>query len=218
MRALVVEVQAELRIAIRDALASRNYIVDVASEVEDGAWLAQHRRYDVVVLAIDLPGGPAMLEELRSRRSGVAVLALGPAGGQAELANVYLAKPVELDAVIEHVRTLVRFTYASKPASIRVEDLEIDTVTRTVKRDGTPIAFSPREYALLEYLALRAGEPVSRSDILEMLYELGPGRGSNLIDVYISYLRKKLGSPRLIATERGRGYVLGSPRASQIAS
>ncbi len=216
MRALVVEVQAELRIAIRDALASRSYTVDVASEVEDGAWLAQHRRYDVVVLAVDLPDGPAMLEALRAR--DIAVLALAPTADAAPAANVCLARPIELDVLIEHVRTLVRFSYASKPASIRVEDLEIDTVTRTVKRDGTPIQFSPREYALLEYLALRAGEPVSRTDILEMLYELGPGRGSNLIDVYISYLRKKLGAPRLIATERGRGYVLGTPRLAQAAS
>ena len=121
-------------------------------------------------------------------------------------------KPFAFQELLARIRALVRRKYGTKDPVLRMSDLEIDTARRTVLREGERIDLTPREYALLEFLALRAGEVVSRSEIWEHVYDFHSSAESNVVDVYIGYLRKKLDRPgkgRLISTRRGQGYVLG---------
>jgi len=218
MRVLVVEDYSPIRTAVRDALAEHGYAVDVASNGEDGLWLAEQNPYDVIVLDVMLPkiDGLEIVKRLRSKGAKVAVLMLTArdtisdrVAGLDHGADDYLVKPFELTELLARVRALVRRGYAMKDPVLRVADLEIDTVKRSVRRGDTPIALSPREYALLEYLAMRVGEVVTRTEIWEHVYDFRSDAHSNVVDVYVSYLRKKLGQPPLIHTRRGHGYVLG---------
>ena len=218
MRVLVVEDYSPIRTAVRDGLAEQGYAVDVASNGEDGLWLAEQNPYDVIVLYVMLPkvDGLEIVKRLRTKGSQVGVLMLTARDTVADRvtgldhgADDYLVKPFELSELFARVRALVRRGYAAKDPVIRVSDLVIDTVKRTVKRGEASIAFSPREYALLEYLAIRAGEVVTRTEIWEHVYDFRSDAQSNVVDVYVSYLRKKLGQPALIHTRRGYGYVLG---------
>ncbi len=160
--------------------------------------------------------GSKIVRRLRAGGSKVAVLMLTARDTVADRvagldhgADDYLVKPFEFAELLARVRALVRRGYSVKDPQLRVSDLVIDTVRRTVKRGEAPIAFSPREYALLEYLAMRTGEVVTRTEIWEHVYDFRSDAQSNVVDVYISYLRKKLGQPPLIHTRRGHGYVLG---------
>lgn len=218
MRVLVVEDYSPIRLAVRDGLAEQGYAVDVASNGEDGLWLAEQNPYDVIVLDVMLPkvDGLEIVKRLRAKGSQVGVLMLTARDTVADRvtgldhgADDYLVKPFELSELFARVRALVRRGYAAKDPVIRVSDLVIDTVKRTVKRGEAVIAFSPREYALLEYLAIRKGEVVTRTEIWEHVYDFRSDAQSNVVDVYVSYLRKKLGQPALIHTRRGYGYVLG---------
>lgn len=218
MRVLVVEDYSPIRIAVRDALAEHGYAVDVAANGEDGLWLAEQNPYDVIVLDVMLPkiDGLEIVKRLRAKGAKVAVLMLTARDTVADRvagldrgADDYLVKPFELTELLARVRALVRRGYAMKDPILRVSDLEIDTVKRTVRRGEASIAFSPREYALLEYLAMRAGEVVTRTEIWEHVYDFRSDAHSNVVDVYVSYLRKKLGQPALIHTRRGHGYVIG---------
>jgi two-component system OmpR family response regulator len=123
-------------------------------------------------------------------------------------ADDYLVKPFALGELVARVRALVRRKYSERNPKIMIGDLEVDTVAKQVVRNGDAIELSAREYALLEYLAFRSGEVVSRTDIWNHLYDLMDESTSNVIDVYIGYLRKKLGTPPLIHTRRGQGYIL----------
>ncbi len=218
MRALVVEDYQPVRVAVRDGLAENGYAVDVASNGEDGLWLAQQNPYDIVVLDVMLPvlDGLEVLRRLRAAGNKVAVLLLTAKDtvedrvtGLDTGADDYLVKPFAFAELLARVRSLVRRRYEVKDPLLRVDDLEIDTVKRMVKRGDATIPLSPREYALLEYLAMRAGELVTRTDIWEHVYDFRSDAQSNVVDVYVSYLRKKLGPPPLIHTRRGHGYVLG---------
>jgi DNA-binding response OmpR family regulator len=218
MRALVVEDSLPIRTAIRDGLAEQGFAVDVAANGEDGLWLAEQNPYDIIVLDIMLPliDGLEVLRRLRGKGSKVAVLLLTARDtvedrvtGLDTGADDYLVKPFAFAELLARVRTLVRRRYDAKDPVLRVDDLVIDTVKRRVKRGEAAVALSPREYALLEYLALRAGELVTRTDIWEHVYDFRSDAQSNVVDVYVSYLRKKLGPPSLIHTRRGQGYVLG---------
>ncbi|MEO8553243.1 MAG: response regulator transcription factor [Kofleriaceae bacterium] len=218
MRVLVVEDYSPIRIAVRDALAEQGYAVDVASNGEDGLWLAEQNPYDVIVLDVMLPkvDGLEIVKRLRAKGSKVAVLLLTARDTVADRvsgldhgADDYLVKPFELTELLARVRALVRRGYAMRDPLLRVTDLEIDTVKRSVRRGDTSIALSPREYALLEYLAMRAGEVVTRTEIWEHVYDFRSDAHSNVVDVYVGYLRKKLGQPALIHTRRGHGYVIG---------
>ena len=126
-------------------------------------------------------------------------------------ADDYLVKPFPLVEALARVRALLRRSYVKKSPVIRVADLDVDPIRRTVARAGRVIELTALEYRLLEYLAHRAGEVVPRADIWEHVFEDGMGGSSNAVDVYVSYLRKKLnteGAPDLIQTRRGQGYVL----------
>lgn len=221
MRVLLVEDYAPLRESIAQALQEAGYAVDASADGEDGLWHARSNEYDAVVLDIMLPklDGLAVLKRLRQsgRRTPVLLLTARDTvedrvTGLDAGADDYLIKPFALPELLARVRSLVRRGYDAADPLVRVHDLEIDTVGRSVQRAGKRIELTAREYALLEYLALRAGHVVSRAEIWEHVYDFRFEVESNVVDVYIGYLRKKLerpGRPRLIQTRRGQGYVLG---------
>jgi DNA-binding response OmpR family regulator len=221
MRVLVVEDYAPVRRSVSQGLAEQGFAVDTAADGEDGLWYAEQNPYDAIVLDLMLPklDGLAVLRRLRAQGATVPVLLLTARDGVEDRvagldtgADDYLVKPFALAELIARVKALIRRRYAQVAPAIRVGDLELDTVRRSVRRGGVAIALSAREYALLEYLAMRAGELVTRSEIWEHVYDFAAEVQSNVVDVYIGYLRRKLehaGQPRLIHTRRGQGYVLG---------
>ncbi len=223
MRVLVVEDYAPLRKSLSRGLRNAGFAVDATGDGEEGLWHAESGEYDVIVLDLMLPGmdGLTVLRRLREagRKTHVLILtAKSEVADRVEGLNVgaddYLVKPFAFEELLARVRALVRRNYEAKDPVIRVADLEIDTVARVVRRGGEPVTLTAHEYALLEFLALRAEEVVSRTDIWEHVYEFHSAAHSNVVEVYIGYLRRKLergGRPRLIHTRRGQGYVLGEP-------
>ena len=221
MRVLVVEDYAPLRKSLSRGLRHAGFAVDATGDGEEGLWYAQSNDYDAIVLDLMLPGmdGLAILRRLREvgRKTHVLILtARGEVEDRVQGLNLgaddYLVKPFAFEELLARVRALVRRSYEAKDPVIRVADLEIDTVARVARRAGERVTLTAREYALLELMALRAGEVVSRTDIWEHLYEFDSAAHSNVVEVYIGYLRRKLersGHPRLIHTRRGQGYVLG---------
>jgi len=217
MRALVVEDYAPLRNAVRDGLVEAGFAVDIAANGEDGLWHAKQNPYDVVVLDIMLPklDGLEVLRRLRATGSRVPVLILTAkdtvddrVAGLDLGADDYLVKPFAFAELLARVRSLIRRRYDTRDPTIKVADLEIDTIRRRVRRGTAVVTLSAKEYALLEYLALRAGQLVTRTEIWEHVYDFNSEARSNVVDVYIGYLRKKLGPPSLIHTRRGMGYVI----------
>jgi len=221
MRALVVEDYAPIRKAVSEGLADNGFAVDSASDGEEGLWYAQQNPYDVIVLDLMLPklDGLAVLAKLRAGGARTPILLLTARDGVDDRvkgldagADDYLVKPFAFAELLARVRALVRRAYDTRDPVIRVADLEVDTTKRAVKRAGESITLSAREYALLEYLALRTGQLVTRTEIWEHVYDFASDTHSNVVDVYIGYLRKKLerdGAPKLIHTRRGQGYLLG---------
>ena len=218
VRALVIEDYAPIRDAVSEGLTEHGFAVDAAKDGAEGWWFAEANPYDVVVLDIMLPklDGLTLLQRLRAKGERVAVLLLTAKDtvddrvrGLDLGADDYLVKPFAFAELVARVRALVRRRYDVRDPTLRIDDLAIDTVARTVRRADKDIPLSPREYALLEYLAIRAGELVTRTEIWEHVYDFNSDATSNVVDVYVGYLRKKLGGPALIHTRRGFGYVLG---------
>jgi two-component system OmpR family response regulator len=221
MRVLLVEDYAPLRNSLTQGLREAGFAVDAAADGEEGLWFARSNEYDTIVLDIMLPklDGLTLLTRVRHAGNRAPVLLLTAKDtvddrvtGLDLGADDYLVKPFAFQELLARVRALARRRYEKPDPVIRINDLELNTATRSVRRDGRAIDLTPREYALLELLAMRAGDVVSRSDIWEHLYEFRSDADSNVVDVYIGYLRKKLetpGKPRLIHTRRGQGYVLG---------
>lgn len=219
MRVLVIEDYEVVREAIHASLVEHGFAVDATGSGTDGAWLAHEHDYDVIVLDLMLPGldGVTILSRLRAAGRTAAVLVLTARTALEERvraldlgADDYLVKPFDLAELVARVRAMVRRRYQTSAPRIRVADLELDTARRELRRAGEVIALSAREYALLEYLALRAGELVTRTEIWEHVYDFRSSATSNVVDVYVGYLRRKLEAhgPRLIHTRRGQGYTL----------
>lgn len=218
MRALVIEDYPPIRTAVRDGLVEHGFAVDVADNGEDGLWMAQQNPYDVIVLDVMLPklDGLSLLQQLRAGGSKVPVLILTARDAVEERvrgldlgADDYLVKPFAFLELEARLRALVRRRYDVTGPTLGAGDLTIDTTKRIVRRRDDVIALSPREYALLEYLAMRKGQIVTRVEIWEHVYDFHSEAQSNVVDVYISYLRKKLRSPPVIHTKRGYGYWFG---------
>jgi DNA-binding response OmpR family regulator len=221
MRVLVIEDYGPVRKAVAQGLTEQGFAVDDTENGLDGLRMALAHSYDVIVLDVMLPGldGLSVLQQLRDASSQAAILVLTARDATSDRvrgletgADDYLTKPFELAELIARVKALVRRAYRAPNPILKIGDLEIDTAKRHVSRAGEAITLSPREYGILEYLALRTGQLVSRADISEHVYVFRSEARSNVIDVYVGYLRKKLerdGWARLIHTRRGHGYVLG---------
>ncbi len=222
MRVLVVEDYAPLRQALTKGLEEAGFAVDATGDGEEGLWYARSGAHDAIVLDRMLPGldGLELLATLRREGRDTHVLLLTAKDtlddrvtGLNAGADDYLVKPFSFDELLARLQALIRRRYGSKSPVLCIDDLEIDTVRRHVQRGGICIELTAREYALLEYLARRTGELVTRTDIWEHVYDFCDSAQSNVVDVYIGYLRRKLerpGQPRLIHTRRGQGYVLGA--------
>lgn len=220
MRVLIVEDYAPIRESVARGLREAGYAVDTAADGELGLWHAKSNDYDVVILDLMLPkvSGLTVLESLRAAGRNACVLVLSAkdqisdrVAGLDLGADDYLVKPFAFQELLARVRTLVRRRHSVTTAILRVGDLEIDTQTKSVRRAGVTIEVTPREFSLLEYLVLRADRVVSRTEIWEHVYDFYNDSTSNVVDVYIGYLRKKLEGPRLkklIHTRRGQGYLL----------
>jgi DNA-binding response OmpR family regulator len=222
MRVLVVEDFAPLREALTQGLVEGGFAVDSVDNGRDALRFAQSAEHDVVVLDLLIPqlDGLSVLRELRRQECRACVLILTAKDtpddrilGLELGADDYLVKPFVFGELLARVRALVRRRYELRNAVVRVADLEIDLNRRTVHRGGEAIRLSGREYALLEYLALNANRTVTRSEIWQHVYDFNASLESNVVDVFIGLLRKKIERPdwpRLLHTRRGQGYLLAS--------
>lgn len=221
MRVLLVEDYPPVRKAVARGLREASYAVDVAGDGEEGLWYSLNNDYDVIVLDLMLPkvDGLTILKRLRAEGRSANVLILTAKDTVTDRvegldlgADDYLVKPFAFEELLARVRALARRSYQARNPIVTVDDLRIETSSQRVRRAGEEIHLTAREYALLEYLAMRSGEVVSRTSIWEHVYEFNSEAESNVVDVYIGYLRKKIERPdkrRLIHTLRGRGYQLG---------
>jgi DNA-binding response OmpR family regulator len=220
VRVLLIEDHKPLVRALRKGLEEEGFAVDTAVDGEEGAYKAQTADYDVIILDLMLPKEDGLSLLQRWRRAGLKshVLVLTARSSIDDKvrglnlgADDYLTKPFELEELLARLRALVRRGHQIKDPVVRVHDLEIDTATRTVKRGGQSIHLTPREYALLEFLAFHRGKVVTRSMIWEHLYDEHDESTSNVVDVYIRYLRNKIDKDfelPLILTRWGEGYML----------
>lgn len=219
MKLLLVEDDALLGQALVQGLRENGYALDWAQDGPHAARLLAGGDYDGVILDWMLPGldGLSILRHHRQRGGRAPVLMLTARDATADLvaaldggADDYLVKPFEFAELLARVRVLLRHRYAQASSLIRVADLEVDLGLREARRGGESLDLTAREFALLELLALRANQVVSRLDIWEKLYDDEDDRTSNVVDVYISYLRRKIDRGRrpLIVTRRGEGYIL----------
>ena len=225
MRVLLIEDHAPLVRALRRGLEEEGFAVDCAADGEEGDYKARTADYDVIILDIMLPKTDGLTLLQRWRREGLKthVLMLTARGSIEDKvrglnlgADDYLTKPFELEELLARLRALVRRGHQVKDPVLRVLDLEIDTSARTARRGGQAIHLTPREYALLEFLAFHRGKVVTRSMIWEHLYDEHDENTSNVVDVYIRYLRNKIDKgfdPPLILTRWGEGYLLRGEEA-----
>lgn len=220
MRILLVEDEKDLAEIIKQGLSEEGYVVDVAHDGEEGLYMAENFPADAIVLDIMLPkmDGLAVLSTIRKKGIETPVLLLTARDALLDKikgldtgADDYLTKPFVFGELLARVRSLLRRKATVKEAVIRIADLEINTANHDVKRGGKSITLSAREYALLEYLAYNRDSVVSRSDIIEHIYHEEADMDSNVVDVYINYLRNKVDKgfdTKLIHTVRGAGYIL----------
>jgi two-component system, OmpR family, response regulator len=226
MRALVVEDEARTAALLRRGLQEEGYAVDVAADGPDGFWQATEFSYDVVILDVMLPGydGFEMCRRLRRAGCWVPVIMLT---ARAELeervrgldagADDYLAKPFSFDELFARLRALIRRGTPERPAVLEVGDLRLDPATRRAWRGAAELSLSPKEFSLLELFMRQPGQVLTRTRILERAWDYSYDGGSNVVDQYVRYLRRKLDQPfglRQLETVRGVGYRLrSSPQA-----
>ncbi len=225
MRVLLIEDERRLAENIARTLReSAGYAVDVAGDGEEGLYLAESSEYDLIVLDLNLPkiDGHTLLTRFRKKGHATPVLVLTARDEKESVvrllnagADDYLAKPFDLGEFLARAKALVRRGKGQRSPLITIGDLKLDTVGRTVRRGQKEIALAPMEYRVLEYLSHRPKAVVSKTELLEHLYDYNWEKFSNVIEVYISGLRRKIDdnhSVKLIHTVRGHGYVLRPSR------
>jgi len=224
MRILVVEDEKAVANFVKKGLESEQYAVDVTTEGDEARFMAEEFNYDLVVLDLNLPGmdGLEVLKQVRAKKPSLPVLVLTVRSrvedrvkGLDRGADDYLSKPFSFSELSARVRALLRRSARPSELILRVEELELDRVERTVKRDKRRIELTPKEFSLLEYLMRNAGRRVTRAMIIEHVWNFTFDTMTNVVDVYINYLRKKVDEGfdrKLIRTVRGVGYQLGDEK------
>jgi len=220
MRVLVVEDEVKMAGLLKRALEEEGYAVDVAGRGEDALWFGTENPYDAIVLDVMLPDLDGFEVSRRLRQAGrwSPVLMLTARDAVADRvagldagADDYLTKPFSFAELLARLRALVRRGAAERPPVLLVGDLSLDPARRTVARDGTAIDLTAREFALLEFLMRHAGEVLTRTQLIEHVWDFAYDGDSNVVDVYIRYLRNKVDRPfgrDSIRTVRGAGYRL----------
>lgn len=215
MRILVVEDEPRLLRNLAKALREEGYAVDTSATGDDGLYKATNFDYDALVLDVMLPGldGWELLKQLRESKSTPVLMLTardayrdrvrGLDGG----ADDYLVKPFDLEELLARLRALIRRASGQSHSMIQIGEVTLDTRARSVCRAEQPICLTAREYAIFEYLALHRGEVISRTELYEHLFDENEDSLSNLLDVHVFSIRKKLGA-ELIATRRGQGYCI----------
>jgi DNA-binding response OmpR family regulator len=222
MRLLLVEDDARIARFVAKGLREQAYAVDVAATGDDALYQAAINTYDLVILDVMIPGldGFSVCRELRKSGQRVPILMLTARdavedriSGLDSGADDYLTKPFEFRELLARLRALLRRSGELRPAKITVADLVLDTAEQSVSRNGKTVALTAKEYALLEFLARNAGRVVGRAEIAEHVWDETFDPFSNLIEVYINRVRRKIdadSSKPLLHTRRGSGYLLGS--------
>jgi two-component system response regulator PhoP len=230
MRVLIVEDEVRLARNIKKGIESLpSFAVDISHDGEDGEHMARTNAYDVIILDLMLPkvNGLEVLRRLRAAGSLTPVLILTARNAKEDIirgldfgSDDYLGKPFDMGELLARVKALIRRSCGKPAPVLRVGDLEINTQSHFVQKGGRPIFLPALEYRLLEYLAFHANHVISKTELLEHLYDFNWEKFSNVIEHYISSLRRKLeppGQPKIIHTLRGQGYVLSEqePRNHQ---
>ena len=226
MRVLVVEDDVKLAGLIQRALREQSALADSAHDGEDALWMADATAYDVMVLDVNLPGinGFETCQRLRQAQVRVPILILTARAGVDDRvtgldtgADDYLVKPFDVSEMLARVRALARRGPVARGAALSVGDLSLDTGTRIVRKGSTHVALSTKEFQLLEVFMRRPGQVLSRYDLLEGAWDMAYENKSNIVDVYVRYLREKIDRPfgtRTIETVRGAGYRLSTGTAA----
>ena len=220
MRVLVVEDEPRLARALQRGLVAEGYAVDLAADGLTGLEAARHEGYDAVVLDIMLPGlsGYRIVRTLRAENNWVPVLMLSAKDGEYDQADGldsgaddYLTKPFSFVVLLAKLRALLRRGAPERPAVLAAGSLTLDPATRRVARDGEEIPLTTREFALLEYLMRHRDEVVTKTELLDHVWDAGADTDPNVVEVYVGYLRRKIDQPynvRSLQTVRGAGYRL----------
>jgi DNA-binding response OmpR family regulator len=220
MKILIIEDEKRLARLLKQGLEEQGFVVDLASDGSEGQYQAEQYPYDALLLDLMLPevDGLTILKGLREKGNAVPVLIITARGDLEDRirglnlgADDYLSKPFDLEELIARLRALIRRSRGQSSPLITVGDLTIDSNSRTVTRGEKMLSLSAREYDLLLYLALNTGRVISRTELIEHIYASDYEWDSNVIEVFISYLRTKIdkGFPtQLIHTVRGAGYIL----------
>ncbi len=215
MRVLIVEDEPDLLDSLLKAVREDGYAADGAADGDDGLFKAENYEYDAVVLDIMLPGmdGWEVLRRLRkTKRTPVLMLTALDAvrdrvRGLDTGADDYLVKPFDTSELLARLRALIRRAASQPQPRLEIGDVVVDTVARTVKLQGREVTLTAREYTLLEFLAVHRGKVVTRTMLYEHLFDENDDSMSNLLDVHVSNIRKKLGHA-FITTRRGHGYCI----------
>jgi two-component system OmpR family response regulator len=216
VRLLVVEDETRLASALQRGLQAEGFAVDLAGDGPSGLELARHGGYDAMILDIMLPGlsGYRVVQALRAERNWVPVLVLSAKDGEYDQADGldcgaddYLTKPFSYVVLLARLRALLRRGAPERPSVLQVGELTLDPARRRVAHAGAEITLTAREYALLEYLMRRPGEVVSKTELLDHVWDASIDTAPNAVEVYVGYLRRKLGRDWL-ETVRGAGYRL----------
>ncbi|WBB72005.1 response regulator transcription factor [Micromonospora sp. WMMD1128] len=218
MRLLVVEDETRLAAALRRGLSAEGFVVDVAATGPAGLDAARHGDYDAMILDVMLPGlsGYEVVRRLRAEQRWLPVLMLSAKDGEYDQADGldcgaddYLTKPFSYVVLLARLRALLRRGAPRRPTVLTVGDLRLDPARRRVTRADVEVALTSREYALLDYLMRRAGEVVSKTELLDHVWDASVETAPNAVEVYVGYLRRKIGRERL-ETVRGAGYRLAT--------
>jgi two-component system OmpR family response regulator len=216
MRLLLVEDEARLAHALRRGLSSDGFAVEVAGDGTTGLEQARHGDFDAVLLDVMLPhmSGYDVVRTLRAEENWVPVLMLTAKDGEHDQADGldygaddYLTKPFSYVVLLARLRALLRRAPHARPAVLSAGDVRLDPATRVVTVAGEPVPLTPREFGLLEYLLRRPGRVVTKTEILDHVWDPAAEVRENAVEVYVGYLRRKLG-PHLVETVRGAGYRL----------